>query len=91
MDMTELIGKFKDSTEMFESLGIATKVLLSFLALATLVIIFLVSERVYEHREYSARKLWVGQAQRNLNRKLPPIRLVAPRISRRDEDLQSIV
>ena len=89
MDTTELLAKFKDSAEMFENLGIATKALLSFLTLAVLVIIFLVSERVYEHRAYSSRKLWIGQAQRTINRKLPPIRLVSP--SRRDEDLQSIV
>ena len=89
MDTTELLARFKDSAEMFENLGIATKALLSFLTLAVLIIIFLVSERVYEHRAYSSRKLWIGQAQRTLNRKLPPIRLVAP--NRRDEDLQSIV
>ena len=89
MDTTELLARFKDSAEMFENLGIATKALLSFLTLAVLIIIFLVSERVYEHRAYSSRKLWIGQAQRNLNRKLPPIRMVKP--NRRDEDLQSIV
>ena len=91
MDMADLIEKFKDSTEMFESLGLATKVLLTFLGLATLAILFLVSERIYEHRSYSNRKLWIGQAQRNLGRKLPPFQVVAPRISRRDEDIESIV
>ena len=93
MDMTELLEKFKDSTELFEHLGLATKVLLTCLGLATLAIIFLVSERIYEHRSYGARKLWIGQAQRNLGTKLPPFQLVAPRprVSRRDEDIESIV
>ena len=89
MDNAELLARIKDSAEIFENLGLVTKALLCFLTLAVLIIIFIVSERVYEHRAYSSRKLWIGQAQRTLNRKLPPVRMVKP--NRRDEDLQSIV
>ena len=89
MDNAELLARIKDSAEIFENLGLVTKALLCFLTLAVLIIIFIVSERVYEHRAYNSRKLWIGQAQRTLNRKLPPVRMVKP--NRRDEDLESIL
>ena len=91
MDVADLLETFKTSTELFESLGLVTKIILTFLGLSTLAILFLVSERIFEHRSYANRKLWIGQAQRNLGRKLPPIQIVAPRINRRDEDLESVV
>ena len=95
MDMTDLVNNFNSSTELLQELSLVTKCILSVLALFTLVTLVIVSERIAEHKKYSDRKIWVGQAQRNLGRRLPPVKaVVAPRVFRSnkfEEDLESMV
>ena len=95
MDMADLVNNFNSSTELLQELSLVTKIILSVLALSTLITLVIVSERIAEHKKYSDRKIWVGQAQRNLGKRLPPVKaVVAPRIfrgNRADEDLESIV
>ena len=95
-DMKDLINNFNSTSELLGELSLVTKIILSVLALSTVFTLIIVSERIAEHKKYSDRKIWVGQAQRNLNKRLPPIQSVAPRVFRSNrnenlDDLESVV
>ena len=95
-DMKDLINNFNSTSELLSELSLVTKIILSVLALSTVFTLIIISERIAEHKKYSDRKLWVGQAQRTLNKRLPPIQSVAPRVFRSNrnenlDDLESVV
>ena len=78
MDLPGLLDSFKQNTELLSELSLISKVILSIVGFLGLCIFIILTERIFEHRPYESRKLWVGRSARILGRKLPPVGIALP-------------
>ena len=78
MDLPGLIDSFKQNTKLLSELSLINKVVLSIVAFLGLCIFVILTERIFEHRPYESRKLWIGRSARILGRKMPPVGIALP-------------
>ena len=73
MEPAQLFRKAAQYSELFSEVSLTTKITLGFVFALILMIFGLVSERCFEHRAYSQRKILFGRAQRLARARLPPL------------------
>ena len=78
MDLPGLIDSFKQNTKLLSELSLINKVVLSIVVFLGLCIFVILTERIFEHRPYESRKLWIGRSARILGRKMPPVGIALP-------------
>ena len=78
MDLPGLIDSFKQNTKLLSELSLINKVVLSIVVFLGLCIFVILTERIFEHRPYESRKLWIGRSARIIGRKMPPVGIALP-------------
>ena len=73
MEPAQLLQKAVQYSELFSEVSLTTKITIGFVFALILMVFGLVSERCFEHRVYSQRKILFGRAQRIARARLPPL------------------
>ena len=86
-----MLDSFKQNSKLLQDLSLSNIVILCAVAALGLCIFIILTERVFEHRPYKSRKLWIGRSARILGRKMPPVGIALPMRANNAQAEESVI